>query len=272
MVKLLPGFPAHVAAYVARGKVTADEYEGVVMRRVNEVAETFGKVNFLVRLETKVGNYTFASFLKYLTISFKQFSKWERMAIVTDEAWVREAYELLSPLVHGEIRGYKLSEYESACSWVSGPVKVKNEIAAVINSGIMGTSVMTAWSHVLSDVLQENFSEPNLLGELYKEWELPGHRWLSKIAGWHLHYGVGAFWSTLYSYLLKKGYINGKAGTSMLVGAGSGIISVAAWECMLRSAPRPPRIDKGKFYAQLVPGHVLFALIAIESLLDEDHT
>jgi len=55
-------------------------------------------------------------------VSFQHFSKWNRMAIVSDERWVRTAYDTLSLLVPGEIRGYPLAQYEKAKAWVSGPV------------------------------------------------------------------------------------------------------------------------------------------------------
>ncbi|HEX8313527.1 MAG TPA: STAS/SEC14 domain-containing protein [Flavisolibacter sp.] len=123
MVELLPDFPLHVAAYRAGGKVHKDEYEKVVMHRVDEVAEQYGKINFLVRLETDMDNYSFAAFLDYLKVSFEHFTKWNRMAIVSDEAWVRTAYNALSPLVPGKIKGYPLAEYEAAKQWVSAPLE-----------------------------------------------------------------------------------------------------------------------------------------------------
>lgn len=122
MVELLTGFPPHVAAYKAWGKVNADEYEQVVMARVDEVAELYGKINFLVYLETDMENYSIEALLDYLKVSFGHFSKWERMAIVTDESWIRQAYRILSPLVHGEIKGYTLNEFDEAKAWVSGPL------------------------------------------------------------------------------------------------------------------------------------------------------
>jgi hypothetical protein len=119
MVELLTGFPPHVAAYRATGHVNKEEYEQVVMQRVNHVAAQFGKINFLVLLETDFENYSSGAFVDYVKISFQHFSKWNRMAIVTDERWVRIAYDMLSPLVHGVINGYKLDQYEEAKQWVS---------------------------------------------------------------------------------------------------------------------------------------------------------
>lgn len=121
MVELLQDFPPHVAAYKATGAVSKEEYEAVVMARVNEVARQYGKINFLVQLETSFMNYSMAAFMDYVKISFQHFFKWERMAIVSDEAWVRNVYDTLSPLVHGEVRGYKLTEFEKAKKWVCGP-------------------------------------------------------------------------------------------------------------------------------------------------------
>jgi hypothetical protein len=122
MVELLADFPAHVAAYRATGSVSKEEYRDIVISRVNEVALAFGHINFLVRLETDMDNYSIGAFMKYLKVSFQHFSKWNRMAIVSDERWVRTAYDTLSLLVPGEIRGYPLADYEQAKEWVSGPV------------------------------------------------------------------------------------------------------------------------------------------------------
>jgi len=122
MVEILTDFPAHVAAYRASGSISKEEYRAVVMTRVNQVAEQFGHINFLVRLETDMDNYSIGAFFSYVKISFQHFSKWNRMAIVSDERWVRTAYDTLSLLVPGEIKGYPLHEYEQAKTWVSGPL------------------------------------------------------------------------------------------------------------------------------------------------------
>lgn len=121
MVALLQDFPPHVAAYYAAGAVSKEEYEQIVMARVDEVAAQFGSINFLVRLETDMDNYSIGAFLDYLKISFKHFTRWNRMAIVTDQKRLRNAYQLLSYLVPGEIRAYELREFETAKEWVSAP-------------------------------------------------------------------------------------------------------------------------------------------------------
>lgn len=122
MVEILDDFPAHVAAYRASGAISKEEYEAIVMRRVDEVAAQYGKINFLVLLETDLDNYSVGAFFKYLKVSFEHFFRWNRMAIISEERWVRKAYGLLSSLVHGEIKSYRLHEFEEAKRWVSEPL------------------------------------------------------------------------------------------------------------------------------------------------------
>jgi len=121
MVKLMDGFPDHVVAYRAQGKINHAEYEQIIVSRINEVADRYGILNFIVLLETGMEDYSLHAFMDYLKISFKHFKKWSRMAIVSDQRWLRIAYRVLSPLVHGEIRCYVLADFEQAKAWVSGP-------------------------------------------------------------------------------------------------------------------------------------------------------
>ncbi|HEY9177210.1 MAG TPA: STAS/SEC14 domain-containing protein [Flavipsychrobacter sp.] len=119
MVELLDGFPSHVAAYRARGRVHADEYRQVVMRRIDEVAAAYGKVDFLVLLETGFQNYSPGAFVNYCVISFKHFTRWRRMAIVTDQAWLGHLYECIGLVVPGTIRSYPIDRFPEAKQWVS---------------------------------------------------------------------------------------------------------------------------------------------------------
>lgn len=119
MVELLENFPSYVVAYRASGIVDREEYERVVMKRVDEVAREYDAINFLVRLETGMENYTFGALLDYLKISFKHIRRWNRMAIVSDQKTVRIFYEALSPLVPGKVVGFELKDYDKAAAWVS---------------------------------------------------------------------------------------------------------------------------------------------------------
>jgi hypothetical protein len=122
MVELLTDMPSHVVAYKASEAISQEEYEAVVMTRIDEVAATYGSINFLVQLETGMENYSIGAFIDYIKVSFEHFSKWNRMAIVSDQGWVRLAYDMLHYVVHGEIRTYELKDLDAAKEWVSDPL------------------------------------------------------------------------------------------------------------------------------------------------------
>jgi hypothetical protein len=122
MVSLLKDFPPYVVAYTAKGKVNEQEYRELVMRRVDEAGRHYRRFNFIVCLQTSFRNYRLGTFIQYLVISFKYYSRWNRMAIVSDEKWVRQLYRVLNFLVPGEIRSYPLNDFSRAKRWVSEPI------------------------------------------------------------------------------------------------------------------------------------------------------
>ncbi|MGK9125909.1 STAS/SEC14 domain-containing protein [Olivibacter sp. SA151] len=122
MLALMDNFPPHVVAYRAQGKVNGEEYKEIVVQRIAEVAKAYPQINFIVLLETGFEDYNLQALLEYIKVSFEHFSKWNRMAIVSDQQWVRKIYDILSPLVHGEIRTYRLEDQQRASEWVSAPL------------------------------------------------------------------------------------------------------------------------------------------------------
>jgi len=125
MVELLNDFPPYVAAYKATGHVNKEEYEHVVMARINEVAAHYGKINFLVLMETEVWDYSFGSLVDYVKMTFEHFKQWNRLAVVSNEQWVNKVYDVLGGLVYGEVKSFKIYQYEEARQWISQPIEQK---------------------------------------------------------------------------------------------------------------------------------------------------
>lgn len=121
MIELLKGFPPYVAAYKAQGTVSVEQYQAV-KTRADEVTKEFKCVNFLVLVETALSPDAVESLLQCMKTSYKC----ERMAIVSNENWVRRAYETLRPLFHGEIASYPISQFYTAKDWVCVAPEPKN--------------------------------------------------------------------------------------------------------------------------------------------------
>jgi hypothetical protein len=260
MVELLNDFPSYVVAYQASGKVNQDEYERVVMSRVDQVAKQFDAINFIVKLETGMENYSLAALLDYLIISFKHIHRWNRMAIVSDQKTVRRFYDALSPLVPGKIIGYELKDFEKAKAWVSEPHLTDENLLRTkwftgITAGIIGTSAMTLFSKTLSTLARENFSEPDLLGSLYRGWKPSLERSSAKATGWQTHYAIGITWALIYGMLRIE---KRPMASSLLFGTISGVTGIYMWKKLFALNPRPPQVDRRNFYLQLFFAHLVF--------------
>jgi hypothetical protein len=137
-----------------------------------------------------------------------------------------------------------------------------NKPVKIALAGIMGTNVMTLFSYLVSALAKENFSEPDHLSTMINRLA-PGisKKWL-KVAGWGAHYAVGILFAAVYAELWENGTIKPSVKNGLMIGVLSGAIAVLIWKATFKVHPLPPWIDFKNYYLQLVPAHVVFAVIA----------
>jgi len=119
MITVIQDLPAHVAAFTASGEVTKTDYDTVLIPRIEEVNKTHGHIHFLFELKTDVSNFTAAAWWKDFLIGLRHFSKWKKMAIVSDQKGVEKISDWISPIMPGETKGFKPEELEQAKIWVA---------------------------------------------------------------------------------------------------------------------------------------------------------
>ncbi len=121
MLLLMTDVPAQVVGVRALGKVDKDEYERVLLPEFERVAKQFGEINFLFVLETNVSNITFGAWLDDIKAGLKHFTKWRRIAIVTDQTAIKKITGFVGAFIPGEAHGYPISDIELAKAWVASP-------------------------------------------------------------------------------------------------------------------------------------------------------
>lgn len=139
-------------------------------------------------------------------------------------------------------------------------------------AGLTGTTFMTLFSYLVSAAADENFSEPERLGQLARRLLPKLDHQQSQTLGWLGHYGVGLLFAAVYVELWRKGKISTSVKDMLWVGALSGLVAVAVWKTTFKLHPLPPALRFNQYYLQLVPAHVVFALFAgIGRRLLHDH-
>ncbi|MEO6149650.1 MAG: STAS/SEC14 domain-containing protein [Mucilaginibacter sp.] len=123
MLKFVNDMPVHVVGIHAVGEVTRDDIETELVPRLDELVEKQGEINYLLILETDIKNFTGGALLADIKAGLKHFTKWNKIAVVTDQksvAWFSDVFRFFIP---GQSKGFPLSKLDEAVIWVSERIK-----------------------------------------------------------------------------------------------------------------------------------------------------
>ncbi len=119
MIEIIPDLPPNVAAFRARGIVTKDDYETVLIPHVDFIYKTYGKINFLLWLETDVSHYTIGAWVDDALVGLKHLTHWHKIAIVSHQDIVKRITNVMGHLIPGETKGFTNAELAEAMRWIS---------------------------------------------------------------------------------------------------------------------------------------------------------
>ncbi|MDB4924015.1 hypothetical protein [Mucilaginibacter sp.] len=132
----------------------------------------------------------------------------------------------------------------------------------VLIAGFTGTTFMTLFSYLVSVADDENFSEPERLGQLTHALLPMLNEEETQFMGWTGHYAVGLLFAMVYVELWRRKKIKSSIKNNLVLGAVSGLVAAAIWKTTFKMHPLPPAMSFNKYYLQLVPAHVVFAVFA----------
>jgi hypothetical protein len=130
----------------------------------------------------------------------------------------------------------------------------------MIVASLAGTTLMTGFSELMSEVKGSNYNEAEILGELLNR-ITPLRKTQARLAGWLAHYGVGVVFAAMYDLYLKQTNSKANVVNGSLYGFLSGLAGVGIWKATFKMHPNPPGVDLKTYYPQLVLAHVIFGLV-----------
>lgn len=119
MVEIIKDVPSYVAAFKVSSAVTAEDFDSVILPIIDEKVKRFGRIHFLLYLNTNITNFTAGAALRDIWVGIKHLTKWHRMAIVTDQPVVEKFTDIVSLIAPGEAKGFPVSELPFAKLWVA---------------------------------------------------------------------------------------------------------------------------------------------------------
>jgi SpoIIAA-like len=119
MVKQIPDLPDNVLGFAAKGTVTAEDYESVIIPAVEAVFSRQSKVRFLYHLGEDFSGFQASAVWDDTKIGMKHRAGWERVAVVSDVEWIRAAVKIFGLAIPGPVRIFHNSELAEAIRWIT---------------------------------------------------------------------------------------------------------------------------------------------------------
>jgi len=118
MIRLLEGFPDSVVAAAATGQITRADYDRVLIPRVEAVARDHAKIRCYYEIGPGFSGMEPGAIWEDVKVGVEYWMRWERVAVVTDVAWIAQAVHAFRFLMPGRIRVFPSSEKPAARAWV----------------------------------------------------------------------------------------------------------------------------------------------------------
>jgi len=119
MITVIPGLPGNVLGFSASGKVTASDYETVLVPAVEAKLQGERKLRLLYHLGADFDGFAAGAMWADAKLGLQDPSAWERIALVTDVEWLRIAAHVFGFAMPGHVRVFSNTELSDATKWVT---------------------------------------------------------------------------------------------------------------------------------------------------------
>lgn len=121
MIEIIENFPEDVVAIVAKGRVTRQDYEEVLIPKIEEALKKYGKIRCYYELGSEFSGMDAGAAWEDMVLGLEHLSQWERVAAVTDVSWIAHTLNAFRFLMPGKMKVFPAGEAEKARTWVTTP-------------------------------------------------------------------------------------------------------------------------------------------------------
>lgn len=124
MIERLSEMPEGVDGFRLAGKVTAGDYEEVLIPWVNEVADSERDVHAVFVIGDDFSGYEARAAWEDTKLGVRMQTRhrdlWKRIALVTEVDWIHHLASAFGWLTPGEMKTFALDELDEAKEWAAG--------------------------------------------------------------------------------------------------------------------------------------------------------
>ena len=118
MIEVLNEFPDTVAAFSAKGRVARGDYETVLVPAIEAALRRHDKVRVYYELGPDFVGFEAGAMWEDFKVGVGHWSRWGRVAVVTDVAWIRHAVNAFRFMMPDQVRVFAGSQATEARQWI----------------------------------------------------------------------------------------------------------------------------------------------------------
>jgi len=119
MIERIEDLPENVLGFTAKGTVTAQDYETVIMPAVEAQLQRHPKTRFLYVLGDDFEGFDAAAMWDDAKLGLKHLADWDKIAVVTDVEWIRAALLVLCFTMADHVHVFANAELAEAKRWIA---------------------------------------------------------------------------------------------------------------------------------------------------------
>jgi hypothetical protein len=119
VLEMITDLPDGVLGFKASGELIADDYRDVLIPAVKAALDRQEKVRLLYVLGDEVTGLSAGAAWQDTKVGLGHFTKWEKVAVVSDKEWMRHSVNVLGYLIPGEVKAFSTAEESDARAWIS---------------------------------------------------------------------------------------------------------------------------------------------------------
>jgi len=119
MIKCIQDLPTGVIGFEASGKVSAQDYETVLIPAIEAAAAGGRPMRLLYQLGPGFEGFELGAMWNDAKVGLGHLGAWQKIAVVTDVAWMRTSVSLFGFALPGEVRVFGNAELVQAKAWLA---------------------------------------------------------------------------------------------------------------------------------------------------------
>jgi hypothetical protein len=120
MLEPLTGLPDGVIGFEAKGEIEADDYTQVLLPAIQQVLDQDDNRGIrIVLVFPSFDGVSAGGTWQDLKMGIEHFTKWKKIALVTDVEWMAHLTTLFGWMTPGQMKRFPLAERDAAVAWAA---------------------------------------------------------------------------------------------------------------------------------------------------------